>query len=130
VVQPVYATPEDLAEALGVDTPPAGAEAWLRRASRDLDAALIGAVYEVDEATQMPTDPDLVEAFRDACCEQASFLIDGGDATGAKAKYQTVAIGQVSYGRRAGAAGDDVRVGPRALDILRLAGLRVVVRSC
>ena len=130
MVQPVYATPEDLAAALGVDNPPPGAEVWLRRASRDLDMALFGVVYDVDAATQTPVDPDLVEAFRDAVCEQAEYLIAVDDPTGSKQRWESVSIGQVAYRLRSGSSGEAVLVARRAHDILRLAGLVATVVTC
>ncbi|MBB5431344.1 hypothetical protein [Nocardiopsis composta] len=122
-MQPVYATPEELAAHLGLGAPPPRAEVTLKRASRDVDVALIGAVYDVDASTQMPADPEVAEALRDAVLEQADYLIVAADPTGAKSRWESASIGQVSYRLRAGAAGETVAIARRAHDVLRLAGL-------
>jgi hypothetical protein len=70
-----HATTADLLAVPGVASVPAGAEQLLLRASRDVDQALICAVYDV-------ADPDVVEALRDATVEQALANAADGDKTG------------------------------------------------
>ncbi|MET0492915.1 MAG: hypothetical protein ABW000_07255 [Actinoplanes sp.] len=68
-----YATPADLN---GVVTPvPANAELLIARASRDIDRALLSAVYD-------PSDPDVIEALRLATVEQVAGTLDSGDKNG------------------------------------------------
>lgn len=124
MVQPVYATAQEWVDYSGLSAEPARAGYWLRRASRDIDVALFGAVYEVDDATQMPTDPDVVEAVQHATIEQADLLRTVDDPTGAKARWDSVSVGQVTYKRRSGGSGgSEVKVAAAAADILFLAGL-------
>lgn len=123
VVQPVYATAQEWVDYSELSAEPARASFWLRRASRDVDVALIGVVYEVDSVTQQPADADVAEALQQATIEQADYLRTANDPTGAKARWESASVGQATYKRRAGAAGSEVKVASAAADILRLAGL-------
>ncbi|MEU0236776.1 hypothetical protein ABZ234_03730 [Nocardiopsis sp. NPDC006198] len=75
---PVYATPAELAEWLGLSEPPAGATVALRDASLAIDGLLIGAVYATD-ADGKPTEQKVIDALRDAVCAQASFKPKGSN---------------------------------------------------
>ncbi|GAA4928789.1 hypothetical protein GCM10023224_05110 [Streptomonospora halophila] len=123
VVQPVYATAQEWVDYSELSAEPARASFWLRRASRDVDVALIGVVYEVDSVTQQPADADVAEALQQATIEQADMLVAVNDPTGAKSRWDSVSVGQVTYKRRGGSAGDDVKLSSAAADILRLQGL-------
>lgn len=68
-----YATVEQLTEHLGRDVP--GAEALLERASRDVDRALLCAVYD-------PTNPAILAALREATLEQVAVGLEAGHVTG------------------------------------------------
>ncbi|WP_189981333.1 hypothetical protein, partial [Streptomyces capoamus] len=91
----VYATPEQLAIYTGTSAPE-GVDRLLARASEDVDAALLTAVYDVDDDGD-PTDPAVVTALRDAVCAQVEWqLATGDDGTGAAGQWDSVSIGPVS----------------------------------
>ncbi|MCG7524938.1 hypothetical protein MHW47_10880 [Streptomyces sp. OfavH-34-F] len=120
----VYATPEQLAAWTGTPAP-ADAERLLARASSDIDAALIRAVYCTNDAG-MPTDPAVVQALTDAVCAQVEYqLATGDDGTGASGRWGSVSIGPVSLGDRRDApqAPGGLDLAPRAHRALMLAGL-------
>lgn len=127
----VYATSGDLT-AYPV-TVPAGVSAGLllQRASRDVDRALLTAVYETDD-DGMPTDADIRQALRDATCEQVAGYLDSGDLTGTGAAPPTAGftIGKISVQRggqgASGGAVQSVKIGvlyPQAWQVLQQAGL-------
>lgn len=101
-----YATEAELA-AYPV-TVPSGASAalLLTRASRDVDRALLTAVYDVDDNGD-PTNTDVIATLRDATCEQVAGMIAAGDLTGTGAMPPTAsfAIGKVSVVRGGQGAG-------------------------
>ncbi|WP_018223889.1 hypothetical protein [Salinispora pacifica] len=120
-----YATEAELA-AYPV-TVPSGASAalLLTRASRDVDRALLTAVYDA-------TDADVIAALRDATCEQVAGMIAAGDITGTGAMPPTAsfAIGKVSVvrgGQGAGGSSQQARkvngLWPQAWQALQAAGL-------
>ncbi len=120
----VYATPEQLA-AFTHAPAPEGAERLLARASEDVEAALLTAVYRVD-ADGLPTEQPVVEALRDATCAQVEWQQAlGDDGTGAMGSWDAVSIGPVSLsGRKSGPpAASGVDLAPRAHRALRRAGL-------
>ncbi|MFF9507296.1 hypothetical protein ACF1BU_14285 [Streptomyces sp. NPDC014724] len=120
----VYATPEQLAIYTG-DQAPEGAERLLARASEDVDAALLTAVYTVDDDGD-PTDPAVAAALAAAVCAQVEYqLATGDDGTGAAGAWDSVSIGPVSLsGRTAGPpAASGVDLAPRAHRALSGAGL-------
>lgn len=123
-----YATSSDLAGWLGA-TPPGDAARLLARASELLDAALIGVVYPVDDDGN-PTRPDHQATFRKAVCAQVEWWIETGDETGAAGQYSSVSIGSVGLVRANSATTGRPpgRLCPRALDVLRVAGLMPVIR--
>lgn len=100
----IYATSAELATWTGVDAP-ANATALLRSASILVRRATLTAIYDVDEATSLPTDTDLVAALRDATCSQVgtwiALAID--PATGAAAaagkvvSAKSIGSGSVTY---------------------------------
>lgn len=111
-------------------TVPAGASAalLLKRASRDVDRALLCAVYDVEDG--VATDADVLAALRDATIEQVAGMIEAGDltGTGAAAPVSGVTIGRVSVQRQlpGGGATTATRVGPlypQAWAVLQQAGL-------
>lgn len=118
-----YATVEELETYLGVTV--ARATLLLTRASRDVDRALLTAVYDT-------TDPDVIEALRDATCEQVAGYLDSGDLTGTGATPPSTGftIGKVSVQRaQSGAGGSSGQASkmaglwPQAYLILQQAGL-------
>lgn len=70
-----YATPDELASHIDPDaddpTVPPKARKLIRRASALVSEAISGAVYSTNPQG-LPTAPDVLEAVRDATCEQAA----------------------------------------------------------
>jgi hypothetical protein len=96
---------------------------WLMRASEDMDAYLIGAVYPVNQ-NGMPTDAMAIDAFMRACCAQCQFLIGDNDPAGLKRQYVSTSAGGVSAVRAAAmTALQFPPLGPRAASILHTAGV-------
>jgi hypothetical protein len=123
----VYATLADLeAHHAGRPgwTPPAEPNAGrlLARASREVDRILtaIGAWYETDPVTLLPTHATVITALRDATCEQVGWWQETGDESGAAGIYQSVSIGsvQLSRGSGSGTAATSTR-SAEAVGILR-----------
>lgn len=92
----VYATAADAFP----NAVPANADQLLRTASRIVDMLLKGRVYDVD-ANLMPTDPDVVQAMKDATCAIATELdATGALGAGSTVQWDQVKIGSVSLGGR------------------------------
>lgn len=119
-----YATPEQLAAYIGED-PPEDAERLLERASRDIDSALLTAVYATDPVTGAPTDARVLTALANAVCAQVEYWLETGDTgTGASDRWGSVSIGPVSLGdRRGGKSSNSLDLAPRAYRELRAANL-------
>jgi hypothetical protein len=122
-----YATSEEYEDETGT-TAPANINRLLTLASRDVDAALISAVYDVDDEG-LPTEAAHVTALREATIEQAAYYLDTGDTTGTggMAAYGDVQIGSVRLGRSqsGGTGGGSAArpLAPQAASVLQLAGL-------
>lgn len=117
-----YATPEEYEAELGA-TGPANLARLLTLASRDVDAALLCAVYDTG-------DEDVQAALKEATIEQAAYHLDTGDTTGTggMAVYSSVSIGSVNLARGSqtgGAGGGSAArpLAPQAAAVLQLAGL-------
>lgn len=117
-----YATAEEYETETGM-TAPANIGRLLTLASRDVDAALISAVYN-------PDDEQVITALREATIEQAAYHLDTGDTTGTGglAAYGMVSIGSVQLGRAAQAGGGQTGsaarpLAPGAWAVLQTAGL-------
>lgn len=96
---------------------------WLRKASRAVDRAAIGAIYPVDPQGY-PLDANLIVSFQDACCEQVMFIRDSDDDTGVKARLSSVKVGSLNFTRAPGTEAQALPVlAPAALEILQLAGV-------
>ena len=135
----IYATSTDLSTWTGA-TAPANADQLLRRASGLVRKHTATAFYATDP-TGLPTDPDTLQAFKDATCAQAAMWtaanIDpagGGVAIVAplRAKrigsagfdYDTSASSSVTaYTARAAAANE---LCTEAVDILQQAGINLI----
>ncbi|MEV4966658.1 hypothetical protein AB0886_05240 [Streptomyces sp. NPDC024062] len=120
----VYATPEQYTAWTGQPAP-TGVERLLERASQDVDAALLTAIYDTD-ITGMPTDPNIVQTLANATCAQVEYQqATGDDGTGAAGQWDSVSIGPVSMsGRRPRPqAAGDLDLAPRAGRALAMAGL-------
>lgn len=70
----IYATPEQLRDFMhgegSTQEPPADAQLLLRKASQLVAEATRGATYTVT-SDDLPSDPDVARAFREATCSQA-----------------------------------------------------------
>ena len=115
----VYATITDLNGVL--DRIPANAELLLIRASRDIDQALICAVYD-------PTSPAVIDTLRQATVEQVAGNLEDGDTSGlGGSSPQSFTIGSLSVTRRQTSGGGEVRrvgrLAEQAWLVLHQAGL-------
>lgn len=118
-----YATIEDFTDFLDPDPVPENAARLLKNASRKLDEALIGAVYDHDDEG-VPTDPHLLEVFKEATCLQAQYVADLGDETGANANVSQMRVGDVYTVRALSVVGSGTpRVSPEMLTLLQAEGL-------
>lgn len=118
-----YATSQQYADYTG-SAGPANLPLLLRRASRNVDAALLTAVYSL---TDTGTDGRLISvSLADATIEQVSFLLEIGYANGLPGNVQSVTIGSVQIGRgysSAGGGSNDLPFSDVAWQILQRAGL-------
>jgi hypothetical protein len=123
---PVYATQADYESSpYGATPAPDDITNRLTVASSDVDELAMTAVYEVD-SSDLPTDTDVREAFRQATVAQAKFTADRDDEAGTGQVATEVAIGsaRIKYGSANGGDGTDTgRYSPRAITILHTAGL-------
>jgi hypothetical protein len=110
-----YATSADLTAWLPDGTVVADAERLLRRASELVDD-VVRRPYGTDDSG-IPTDADIAEALRDACCAQVEQWLEVGEAN----DVDGLAGDQVSVTGYSGHRAP--RLAPRALRILRNAGL-------
>jgi hypothetical protein len=95
----------------------------LTKASVIIDRALIGAVYATDPQGY-PTDAGLLDVVMKATCEQVLFMVDLDDDTGAKQRFQSVTVGNVTFQRAQGTAGNArIPLAPGAMDLLQVAGV-------
>lgn len=116
----LYATAEQLA-ARCEQPAPAHVEALLARASADVEAALLTAVYDT-------TAGDVAEVLVEAVCAQVEYwLVIGSDGITTGEAWDAVSIGPVSLSGRSGAPAPVVVAGvelaPRAYRALHLSGL-------
>lgn len=135
----IYATSTDLSTWTSA-TAPANATQLLRRASGLVRKATATAFYATDP-TGLPTDPDTLQAFKDATCAQAAMWTAAGiDPAGGgvaviaplKAKrigsagldYDTSASSSVTAYTARGAAA--VTLCEEAVDILQAAGINLI----
>lgn len=127
MAQRIYASISDYQPVTGQTAPAELTRQSFAAASRRVDRALIGAVYDVDD-DGMPTKPDIVDAFREATCAVVEAWVDAGDPTGTgqTPQYGTVTIGDVTLSRGGGRTGGSPG-GPdlpqKALDVLYAAEL-------
>jgi hypothetical protein len=120
----VYATVAQYrAETEDQITPEMLVRKWLRKASKVIDHATIGAVY-AHTPNGMPTDGIVIQAFMQATCAQAEFMIADNDPTGVKRQYQSTSMGGVSLTRAQGTTGLVFPpLAPEAAMILHTAGV-------
>lgn len=95
----------------------------LQRATEDIDIALVAAVYRTD-ADGMPLDPQLANVLVRATSAQCAYLLAQNDDTGIKREYSSTSVGGVTAVRSQRMQGGALQpLGPRALGILRVAGV-------
>jgi hypothetical protein len=95
----------------------------MQRAAEDIDNAVIGAVYPVNQ-NGLPTDPFVINAFARAACAQAQYLIADNDPAGMKRQYTSLNVGGISYTRaRNMTTYAFPLLCPRAAQILHVAGV-------
>lgn len=120
-----YATAADLDEFMG--EAPSDADRLLRRASEEVDTALITAVYPVDEQGN-PTNPEHAEAMKNATCAIVEWWGETGDPTGAGSAWTSVGAGSVNLSRGGQGSTGSTQVRPgylptRAWGFLHRSGL-------
>lgn len=123
-----YADVTELNNHLGFT--PNNAQLLLDRASRDVDQALLTAVYDVD-ANGDPTVQEVIDALRLATLEQIAGNLEAGDKTGlgAPAVPSGFTLGRLSVQRGNGGANKAAqahkvgRLWSPAWDVLQQAGL-------
>lgn len=109
----MYATVAELTEWNGGSTP-ANAELLLIRATRDVDRALLCAVYDVDDDGNA-TDADVIAALKAATLEQVSGNLGVGNSTGLGRSSAGFTLGKLSVQRGSSTAGDPAapqKIGP------------------
>lgn len=123
-----YATPADL------NRPPWNAEAdetealtVIMRATPLLEHLTKTARYATD-VDGYPTDPTIIEAFKDAACAQALYFLETGDITGAAARFNSLSLGSFSAsgggtGSATNTSAAEDQYAPEAIRILANAGL-------
>ena len=121
-----YATSSDYLNWVETDTVPPGIGRLMEVASTRIDELLIGAVYAVDSRS-MPTDPDVIELFRRATIEQALYMVELGDSTGALSGMTAQTVGRVSWQRSQQSADAVSRYAPEAIAVLRSASVLPVL---
>lgn len=120
-----YATSDEYATWLGTDTAPEGAARLLRDASLEVDEMLLTAIYNVDH-DDMPTDPKVRDALRDATCAQAEYVAEYGDELERLNEGESIKLGPISFGGAFSSGPNPQalpRYAPKAIRYLRLAGL-------
>jgi hypothetical protein len=119
-----YATVDELEVFLDQAAPDAASEAvaerMLLRASEVVDDHLRTAIYDVD-VDDLPTDADVIAAFRDATCAQVEFWFAGDEEDDVLGPWVELTIGAVKATPQA-----PLVLAPRAARILRNAGLYAV----
>ncbi|MER8219694.1 hypothetical protein ABTZ58_03670 [Streptomyces sp. NPDC094143] len=129
----VFATVEQY-EAYTGTSAPANASRLLARASRLVSAATKAALYDTD-ASGYPSDPDVLEAFRDATCAQVEVWAKrdaaaSGDASDpAASPWTSISAGGLSFSRQSApvATAEDTALTPEAAEILAELALEQVV---
>lgn len=129
MAQPVYATATEYGDSpYGRAAAPADIDDRLAIASGEIDRVLAAAIYDTDD-DEKPTDPDDIEAIREATIAQASFGIDptaGLPSGSLPGGVTSASIGSASVTRAA--AAPEIVIGgiaysPSAVGILQTAGL-------
>ena len=117
-----YATAADYQEYTG-QTPPAGIETELAKASRMLEANVFRLCWFEVDAEGLPSNTIVRKAFADAVCAQAAWWEELGDSMGAgTAGWGTLKLGSASMsrpeGQTSGAASAAREIAPEVGDVL------------
>lgn len=121
-----YATSNDYLAWADVPTAPPGLGRVLEVASTRIDELVIGVVYPTDDRGQ-PTEVDIADILRRATCEQALYMFDLGDTTGARSNMKRMDIGRIMWQRAENPNGTtDERYSPNAVTLLQVEGMRPV----
>ncbi|MFD4264138.1 hypothetical protein ACFWR9_42660 [Streptomyces sp. NPDC058534] len=117
-----YATAADYQQYTG-QTPPAGIEAELAKASRMLEADVFRLSWFEADADGLPSKALVKEAFANAVCAQAAWWDELGDSTGAAAAgWGSVKLGSASMsrpeGNTSGSASAAREIAPEVWDVL------------
>ena len=86
---------------------------------------LLTAVYQVDH-DDMPVEPKVIEALRDATCAQAEYRDQYGDELETQNQGESIKLGPISFGGAFSSGPNPTplpRFAPKAIRYLRLAGL-------
>lgn len=97
--------------------PPEDLDHLLTRASELIDDYTRTAVYAIDSVTFLPTDTDIIAAFRDATCAQVEFWLTSDEEEDILGAISGASVGGVSFQAPA------LTLAPRAARFLRNAGL-------
>ncbi|MGW6455028.1 hypothetical protein ACWF94_03735 [Streptomyces sp. NPDC055078] len=119
----IYATAADYQTYTG-QTPPAGIEGALARASTMLDSQVFRLCrYDADPTTGLPTNAIVTAAFRDATCAQVQWWGETGDELGVAGRWDSVKIGTAALSRSGSSSGAGTgggrEVAEAALEALR-----------
>lgn len=95
----------------------------LTLASTIVERPLMTAVYATDPQGY-PAGAELVDTLMKATCEQVAYMAEVGDDTLAAARFESVAIGNMSFKRAAGSTAPVLPpVAPMALSLLQQIGV-------
>ena len=111
-----YATVVDLAGA-PYNLTPANAQLLLDRASRDVDRALLCAIYDAD-ASGNPTDAAVIAAFKNATLEQVAGNLNSGDSAGLGRSTSGFTLGRLSVQRASSSASSSDPAAPKKIGTL------------
>lgn len=117
-----YAVTTDVVAYMSTLTPPPAdpeCSRLIARACDVLDAYLVGTQYSVD-ADGNPTDATVIEALKNATCAQVEWWVAKGDDLDTDRQYDSMTVEGATLSRAGRRA---PRIAPRALDVLRVAGL-------
>ena len=123
----VYATEEDVTEALGAENVPLNVNRLIVKASLMLDGLLVGMLYTTDD-DDMPSDAKVIECLRDCVIAQIEYWGEGGSSPyGASGQYSSVSIATVALTKSSSSGGTGVQingvdVAPDVVTLLRVAG--------
>lgn len=118
----VYATTQDYLNYMDATVPPSGLGRVLGVASTRVDELMVGVIYDTDTAGR-PKDLETAALLRDATCEQAFYMVEVGDTSGA-GSFTELTVGRISWHQGSGkTATQPSRYSPEVVSMLHTAGL-------